>query len=102
MPDFIFLARRVLFGVPFGMTVRHIGKVAGRLFGQAGPSQTRLTSHPIDVLFGIDTSGVISAKKLRTNSTADLYNFGYVGSQPSIIRVALGAIPHVDRAVFID
>jgi SAM-dependent methyltransferase len=58
--------------------------------------------HPIDALYGIETGGVISASALRTNSSADLHNFGYVGSQPSIIRKALATIPNLDRASFVD
>jgi SAM-dependent methyltransferase len=59
--------------------------------------------HPIDVLYGIETSKRVRRFALRTgNQTADQSNVGYVGSQPSIVRTCLEQLPDLTGAVFCD
>lgn len=57
-------------------------------------------SHPIDRLYGIDTSGFVPAEELNS-SLATRINF-YLGSQPSIVRRALTALPKVTDYSFVD
>ncbi|WP_372785087.1 class I SAM-dependent methyltransferase [Phenylobacterium sp.] len=59
--------------------------------------------HPIDQFYGIETSQKVLRSFLRTgDKEADAGNNGYAGSQPSIIRRALQALPPLNKAVFID
>jgi SAM-dependent methyltransferase len=59
--------------------------------------------HPIDRLYGIETSKRVRRFALRTGDrTADLSNVGYVGSQPSIVRACLELLPTLTGATFID
>jgi len=59
--------------------------------------------HPIDRQYGIETSAKVARVLLRTgDARADQSSIGYVGSQPSIIRRALAAIPGITGATFFD
>ena len=58
--------------------------------------------HPIDTLYGTDTGGWVSPSKLKTQSPSDIYNRGYLGSQPSIIRASLAHLPSLQGAAFVD
>lgn len=59
--------------------------------------------HPIDKLYGIDTSGAVFGRALRSNNAAaDLYAAPYAGSQPSIIRKILYMIPDLENTTFLD
>lgn len=59
--------------------------------------------HPIDRLYGIETSSHVPRMLLRTgNQTNDVANVGYAGSQPSIIRRSLNELPAVEGAAFFD
>lgn len=99
LTNIMFSLRRALFVQPLGMT-------RSMLRGKLRPRQTAghqaLLVPPIDIRYGIDTAGLIPASALRTGSSSDLYNFGYAGSQPSIIRQVLAKIPDLDQANFID
>src|SRR5271154_1163699 len=57
--------------------------------------------HPIDSQYAIRTSGALPGSVLQVGDSVKK-NAGYVGSQPSIIRRALNAIPNHNEAVFID
>jgi SAM-dependent methyltransferase len=61
---------------------------------------TRL--HPFDAQHGIRTSGLIPGYVLRAGSTSPDGNFIYAGSQPSIVRQALGMAGALEGAVFLD
>ena len=59
--------------------------------------------HPIDAIYGIETSQKVFRAFLNTGQKeADEANNGYAGSQPSVVRRALQALPAVDGATFID
>lgn len=95
----VFAGRRALFAQPLGMTVRTLAaKLRRRKVSAANGSAV----HPIDARYGIDTGGTITASLLRTNKAADVQNFGYAPSQPSIIRAALATIPDLARFTFLD
>ena len=104
LSNLIFAVRRALFAQPLGMTANMVRRKVARLFGGAAPAATApAPPHPIDVRYGIDTGGIVPASALRTgNATADLYNFGYAGSQPSIVRAALATIPDLASWAFVD
>ena len=60
-------------------------------------------SHPIDRLYGIETSRRVRRFRLKTGDpTADRSNVGYVGSQPSIVRTCLDLLPDLSGAAFFD
>lgn len=60
--------------------------------------------HPIDGLYGIETSQKVLRLQLNTgDKAADDANNGYAGSQPSIVRAAIAALPPLEPgAAFID
>lgn len=59
--------------------------------------------HPFDKVYGVDTSNVISAKRIRSAHNLEVTsNVGYVGSQPSVIRRTLDIVPNLGGSVFID
>jgi hypothetical protein len=93
-----FAFRRAVFSQPLGMTLAALA----HSFERRRPVTTTTLEHPIDRRYGTDTGGVISATTLRTGAAADIHNFGYVSSQPSIVRTALQTIPDLADAVFVD
>jgi len=59
--------------------------------------------HPFDKVYGVDTSNVISAKRIKSVHNLEVTsNVGYVGSQPSVIRRTLDIVPNLGGSVFID
>lgn len=60
--------------------------------------------HPFDILYGTDTSGFVSVGDLTDlgDEVARAHAAPYGGSQPSIVRSALAALPPVDSFTFID
>jgi SAM-dependent methyltransferase len=58
--------------------------------------------HPIDIAYGIETSGFIPPWLLRTGDAADVFAGAYVGCQPSCLRHALGTISNLDHFAFVD
>jgi len=100
MSKLIYSLRRTLFSQPLGMTVRILKhKLSRKPATQAAPPPGIL---PIDILYGLDTSGRISASVLRTGSSADIHSYGYGASLPSIIRKAIETCPNLDQASFVD
>jgi SAM-dependent methyltransferase len=59
-------------------------------------------THPIDRLYGIDTSGVVQAENLHPDQSLHSLIIAYVGSQPSIVRRALLALGDIRDYVFVD
>jgi SAM-dependent methyltransferase len=66
-------------------------------------------THPIDVEYGIDTSGYVQEEELcasmpsvRSNARLVDQIVGYIGSQPSIVRQALDALPDLHEYCFVD
>ncbi|MES1210398.1 MAG: hypothetical protein ABUS79_31045 [Pseudomonadota bacterium] len=60
--------------------------------------------HPFDRANGTDTSGSVLVEQMRIahDHPAFATTVAYGGSQPSVIRAAIRALPSVDRATFID
>ncbi|HEY8003899.1 MAG TPA: class I SAM-dependent methyltransferase [Phenylobacterium sp.] len=59
--------------------------------------------HPIDKLYGIETSARVRRWRTRSgDQEADAANNGYSCSQPSIVRSAIGSLPPLEDAAFID
>lgn len=59
--------------------------------------------HPFDTTNGTETSGVMTPHELpRPSPLADTNMNFYCGSQPSIVRTALGRLPALERFTFID
>jgi hypothetical protein len=48
--------------------------------------RTDLPIHPFDSVYGVDTSGLVPAKHLRTGSPSDEHVTAYYGVAPSILR----------------
>ncbi len=70
----------------------------------------KATVHPFDTAHGVDTSGLISRRHLRSDHVHDRFNTAYWGVAPSLFRTALahwedslGALPaHLSDFVFLD
>jgi SAM-dependent methyltransferase len=60
--------------------------------------------HPFDVANGTDTSGqvLVEEMSIRPDHPAFPHTVAYGGSQPSVIRTAINALPGVAGATFID
>lgn len=60
--------------------------------------------HPFDLANGTDTSGAVSLDAIRTETDhpARAHAAMYAGSQPSIVRAALNALPPMTNATFLD
>jgi len=59
--------------------------------------------HPLDKLYGIETSSKVRRFQLMTgDAETNRANNGYGGSQPSIVRKSLEALPPLRDATFID
>jgi SAM-dependent methyltransferase len=59
-------------------------------------------THPIDKIYGIDTSGVVQAENIHPDQTLHSQIIAYVGSQPSIVRRAISALGDIRDYVFVD
>jgi SAM-dependent methyltransferase len=59
-------------------------------------------THPIDILYGIETSAKVSRRELWTGTSLDGANIGYLGTQPSILRACLDLFPINPDWAFID
>ena len=58
--------------------------------------------HPFDVAHGTDTSGFVPIADLDHPEGARADAIPYAGSQPSIVRAALAALPALDSFTFVD
>jgi len=60
--------------------------------------------HPFDIAHGTDTSGFVSTSKLKRSTPRKVraQSLPYAGSQPSIVRAALAALPRLDAFTFVD
>ena len=59
-------------------------------------------THPIDRIYGIDTSGVVPVEKLHPDPNLQSLIIPYAGSQPSIVRRALSTLGSIGDYAFID
>jgi SAM-dependent methyltransferase len=59
--------------------------------------------HPFDRQFGVDTSGLIPAEDLSSGKQKDLYNAGYFGVAPSVLRQILDRLSlDFEEHTFVD
>jgi SAM-dependent methyltransferase len=58
--------------------------------------------HPFDRALGTDTSGFVAAEKLPSSPLDSQKKHCYAGSQPSIIRSVLAALPSLENFTFVD
>ena len=59
--------------------------------------------HPFDVAHGLDTSGYLAAAQCAPGDSALASQITcYAGSQPSIVRASLAALPDRERYAFVD
>jgi SAM-dependent methyltransferase len=63
------------------------------------PSQR---THPLDRIYGIDTSGVVPVEKLHPDPNLQSLIIAYAGSQPSIVRRGLSVLGDIRDYAFID
>jgi SAM-dependent methyltransferase len=59
-------------------------------------------THPIDRLYGTETSGTIPVERLGVDMAIIPFIKAYGGSQPSIVRAALSVLPGLECYNFID
>ncbi|MEJ1975933.1 MAG: class I SAM-dependent methyltransferase [Acetobacteraceae bacterium] len=59
-------------------------------------------THPLDVQYGVQTSGFLPAWLLWSGLPADAHSTAYAGCQPSCLRAALRSIPGLETARFLD
>jgi tRNA G46 methylase TrmB len=59
--------------------------------------------HPFDRQFGVDTSKLIPAEELSSGKQEDVYNAGYFGVAPSVLRQILDRLPlDFEEHTFVD
>ena len=61
-----------------------------------------LRTHPIDRLYGVDSSGIVPVEKLGVDPRVARHMSPYAGSQPSIVRRAIATLPDLEEHCFID
>jgi SAM-dependent methyltransferase len=59
-------------------------------------------THPIDRIYGIDTSGVVPVENIHPDQRVQSLIIAYVGSQPSIVRRGLSTLGDIRDYVFVD
>ncbi len=97
--DIVFKIYRLAFVVPAAITMH---RLRNNLLSGVSADEMIPLVHPIDRQYGIDTSGVIGYRELRSGKSADKYNICYGGSQPSIIRKALATLSDHQALTFCD
>ncbi|GAC1425182.1 MAG: hypothetical protein NVSMB5_19460 [Candidatus Velthaea sp.] len=73
-----------------------------RLYDGRSPHAGWGREHPIDIQYGIRTSGSLPGFVLQAGSAAAKTKTAYAGSQPSIIRRALALVLVPERTVLLD
>src|SRR5262245_40427071 len=58
--------------------------------------------HPFDATYGVDTSGVVPSSECAPTTTMASRISPYAGSQPSIVRATLAALPEHRAYTFVD
>jgi SAM-dependent methyltransferase len=59
-------------------------------------------THPIDRIYGIDTSGVVPVNKIHPDPNLQSLIIPYLGSQPSIVRRGLSALGDIRNYALVD
>ena len=65
-------------------TLRNIGLRLYRI-----PFPVRIRTHPFDLKYGVDTSGLLDSSKLPSGHANDLHSTAYWGTSPSLFQGAL-------------
>jgi SAM-dependent methyltransferase len=83
---------------------RSLGKLPGARHLLPGANHVTAwdRAHPFDVAHGTDTSGFVPLADLDHPQGARADAIPYAGSQPSIVRAALDALPPLDSFTFVD
>ena len=83
---------------------RSLGKLPGARHLLPGVNQFTVWDrvHPFDVAHGTDTSGFVAITNLDHPEESRAHALPYVGSQPSIVRSVLEALPPLDSFTFVD
>ena len=83
---------------------RSLGKLPGARHLLSGVNHVTAWDrvHPFDVAHGTDTSGFVPIAKLDHPQETRAHAIPYAGSQPSIVRSALEALPPLDSFTFVD
>lgn len=58
--------------------------------------------HPFDRRYGTDTSGTVAIEQLTSTPLLQAHGVFYAGSQPSVARAGLNALPPVNGFTFVD
>lgn len=58
--------------------------------------------HPFDRIHGTETSGFVAADRLHVDTVAGAHSVFYAGSQPSVLRAGLHALPPLETFTFVD
>lgn len=58
--------------------------------------------HPFDRRYGTDTSGTVPIEQLTSTPLLQQHGVFYAGSQPSVVRAGLNALPPVNGFTFVD
>jgi len=59
-------------------------------------------THPIDTLYGIDTSGVVPVEYIHSDRSLRAQIIPYVGSDPGVVRRSLAALGNVEDYTLLD
>lgn len=83
---------------------RSLGKLPGARHLLSGGDHVAAWDrlHPFDIAHGTDTSGFVPLAELDHPEAARAHAIPYAGSQPSIIRAALNALPPLRSFTFVD
>lgn len=77
---------------------KRLAKLPGSEYLYVGMFRT----HPFDRLYGTDTGGAELPTDIAVSESVRLNANAYLGSQPNVIRLALGYLPPVDSCTFLD
>lgn len=102
MGDLAYKIRRIV-AKPPGQMLMSLRQKLSALGAKSGPAEVAksIQPHPFDLRYGLDADASAS-DEIRSGAAADAYNTGYVPSPVSIARQAIGAVPDLDKAAFID
>ena len=77
---------------------QRLGRLPGSEYLYVGMFRT----HPFDQVHGTDTGGVELPMDFEASDAVRSCASAYLGSQPNVIRLALGYLPPVDTCTFLD
>jgi SAM-dependent methyltransferase len=59
-------------------------------------------THPIDALYGVDTSGVVPVEYIHRDRSLTARIIPYIGSDPGVVRGALAALGNIEDYTLVD